>query len=77
MTFTTGEIIAGVTAIVGIATTWATLSLRVKGLDDKLDGKSKDQGTRLGILEDRIGKLEGFVMGTRYRRKTKSQEESS
>lgn len=78
MTFSIGELITGGTLLAGIAATWATFNHRLGNLQEKLDDIRKDQGQRIGVVEDRIAIIDGYIMGaSRYRKKTKPQGEQT
>lgn len=80
MNFTIGEVVTIGTVIAGVAAAFGALSHRLRAVEKqpstsdlgvKLETIRTSQGVRLGDLEDRVSKLEGFMMGAKYRRKTK------
>ena len=73
MELSIGEIITAGSFLVGAATALGALNYRVRILEkgEKLETVRTDQGRRIGDMEDRVAKLEGFMLGARYRRKTR------
>lgn len=70
-----GELIGAGTIVAGVAAAFGTLSYRIRALEkgEPWRDSAKSQGTRLGEVEDRCAKLEGFMLGMKYkRRQTKS-----
>lgn len=76
MDVTVGDILSAVsTGITGALATWGALSVRVRGIEEKYEATRKSQGERIGVLEDGIAELRGYVRGARYRTKTKPKGE--
>lgn len=80
MDFSVGELVTAGSLIAGVAAAFGALSYRLRALekqpnsgelDKKVEAVRTSQGLRLGDLEDRISKVEGFMLGVRYRKKTK------
>ena len=66
-----GELIGAGTLIAGTAAVWGALSWRLRLVEkgDTWRASARDQGVRLGDVEDRCAKLEGFMLGLKYKRK--------
>jgi hypothetical protein len=70
-----GEIVATLTAVAGAGATWGMFNHKVKAIAETIERTRTDQGRRIGVLEDQIAELRGYVMGARYRKKTKPHGE--
>lgn len=71
MDVSTGEIVATVTALVSAGAVWGGFLAKVKAIQEKIETTRTDQGRRIGVLEDQIAELRGYVMGARHRKRTK------
>ena len=71
MELSIGELIGAGTLLAGTAAAWGALSFRIRILEkgEAWRASSRDQGVRLGDVEDRIAKIEGVMLGMKYRRK--------
>jgi len=68
-----GEIVATLTAVAGAGATWGMMNHKVRAIAETIERTRTDQGRRIGVLEDQIAELRGFILGTRHRKKTKPQ----
>lgn len=71
MDVSAGEIVATVTALVSAGAVWGGFAHKVKSIQEKIEATRTDQGRRIGVLEDQIAELRGYIMGARHRKKTK------